>query len=313
MLTHEYPGEMKLDKEKCRTCLKCIEGCPVNALELVDGIPEKVHQELCVECNFCRDICPQRISHSAQNIYDNQEFYEKYKAMRNSPEELNQVLEQPAIKSLLPSCKHASVLELGCGSGQFCNYLIRQGADKVTGVDISKNMLEDAAEYITDNRVTLVESSIEDFEFGHAEYDVVVSSLAFHYINDLHTVLKKISTCLRDNGYLVFSMEHPIITCSQGIHPGWHTNNDGEKLYWPVDAYSYEGVRKSHWFVQGVIRYHRQFSSLLNSLVENGFFIEQVLEPHALEQAERERPFLLEERRRPSFLAVKARKLPEGD
>lgn len=300
---------MKPDKTKCKNCLKCIKGCPVNALELIEGVPEKVHKEDCIECNFCLDICPLRIIHNAQNIYDDQEFYEKYKAMRNSPEELNQVLEQPAIKSLLPSCRHASVLELGCGNGQFCNYLIEQGADKVIGIDISKNMLEDAAQHITDNRITLIESSIEDFAYDREKYDVVVSSLAFHYIYDLNTVIKEISSCLNDNGYLVFSMEHPIITCSHGVHQGWHKNNNGEKLYWPVDTYSYEGIRKSHWFVKGVIRYHRQFSSLLNILIENGFFIERVLEPHAIEQAEKERPFLVEERRRPSFLAMRARKI----
>jgi SAM-dependent methyltransferase len=303
--------KMKRDKKKCKSCLKCIKGCPVNALELVDDIPKKVHKEHCVECNFCLDVCPQRIVHDTQNIYDNQEFYEKYKEMRSSPQELNQVLEQPAIKSLLPSCKHASILELGCGNGQFCSYLINQGADKVIGIDVSKNMLQDAAQYITDHRITLTESSIEEFEFGYEQYDIVVSSLAFHYINDLDAVFNKIRTCLKEKGYLVFSMEHPIITCSHGIHPGWHKNDEGKKLYWPVDAYSYEGIRESYWFVEGVIRYHRQFSTIMNNLVNNGFVIERVLEPHAIEQAETERPFLLEERRRPSFLAIKARKKSE--
>ncbi|MCI5148887.1 MAG: methyltransferase domain-containing protein [Candidatus Electrothrix sp. MAN1_4] len=301
----------KRGKKKCTSCQKCIKGCPVNALELVDGVPEKVRKDHCIDCTFCLDICPQRMHHDTQNIYDNQKFYKEYQAMRNSPQELNQVLEQPAIKSLLPSCNHASVLELGCGNGQFCNYLIDQGADKVIGVDVSKNMLQDAAQYITDNRITLIESSIEEFEFGYAQYDLVVSSLAFHYINDLNAVFDKIQTCLKDRGYLIFSMEHPIITCSHGIHPGWHKNDQGKKLYWPVDVYSYEGSRTSYWFVEGVIRYHRKFSSIINGLVDNGFVIERVLEPHAVEQAETERPFLLEEKRRPSFLTVKARKLAE--
>ena len=248
-----------------------------------------------------------------QNIYDNLEFYAGYKAMRNSSSELNQVLEQPAIKSLLSPCADKSVLELGCGSGHFCTYLIEQGADRVVGVDISKKMVEDAKSRITDKRITFIKSSIENFDAGSDKYDIVVSSLAFHYIADLDAVFKKIGIYLKPSGCLVFSMEHPIITCSQGIHPGWHENDAGERAHWAVDAYAYEGIRESHWFVDGVVRYHRQLSSVLNSLVANGFCIEQLLEPHALEEAEKRLPFLLEERRRPPFLVIRAEKLSKAD
>ena len=232
--------------------------------------------------------------------------------MRSSSAELNQVLEQPAIQSLLPSCEHASVLELGCGNGQFCTHLIQQGADKVVGIDISKKMLADALERIADDRIVFIESSIEDFDAGTDTYDLVVSSLAFHYVAELDDVFRKISRCLKSEGHLVFSMEHPIITCSQGIHPGWHENNDGEKLHWAVDAYSSEGMRKSRWFVDGVVRYHRQLSTILNGLIDCGFRIERVLEPHVLEEAENMHPFLREERRRPPFLFVKAAKISKS-
>lgn len=300
-------------KTTCRDCQECIKGCPTNTLVLVQGIPRKIHKEQCIACDFCLNICPDKpvpVS-SPQNIYDNEEFHNKYQEMRKSPVELNQVLEQPAIKSLLPSCNNISVVDLGCGNGQLCKYLVEQGADKVIGVDISKKMLKDAVQSVRDNRVTFIQSSIEDFETEHDTHQLVVSSLAFHYLPDLNSIFKKINSWIQTGGYLVFSMEHPIITCSHGIHQGWHKNAEGEKKYWPVDVYSYEGMRKSHWFVDGVIRYHRQFSSLLNTLIENGFTLERVLEPHAVEQAERERPFLLEERRRPSFMAVKARKTSE--
>jgi SAM-dependent methyltransferase len=248
-----------------------------------------------------------------QNLYDNPEFFSGYKALRDSNAGLNEVLEQPAIKSLLPDLNGKSILELGCGTGELCRYLTVRGAKSVVGVDISGKMLEIAIKETTTDRISFVESSIEDYDTGIDYFDIVVSSLTFHYVADLGTMFNKINACLKADGCLVFSIEHPIATCSQGIHPGWEKDDSGRKKYWQVDEYSSEGIRKSHWFVDGAIKYHRQLSSILNSLLDNGFQIERVLEPHAFEEAERKRPDLLAERRRPPFLMVSAHKKGNGN
>ena len=232
--------------------------------------------------------------------------------MRESGAELNHVLEQPAVRSLLPELTGKTVLDLGCGTGFLSRYLARQGAKRVVGVDISKKMLATARESTKDERIIFLESAIEHFDFTSEQFDLTVSSLAFHYLADLDFIFKNINACLKEDGLLVFSMEHPIITCSQGMHPGWEIDETGQKKYWQVDAYSQEGIRKSHWHVDGVVRYHRKLSSILNSLFACGFWINKVWEPHALEEAEQERPWLLEERRRPPFLVIRAGKRGQG-
>jgi len=243
-----------------------------------------------------------------QNIYDDPEFFSGYKMLRDSSAGLNEVLEQPAIKSLLPDLIGKLVLELGCGTGKFCEYLVEHGAKSVVGLDISSRMLEIAIRDIKDSRITFVEKSIEDFNAKNATFDLIVSSLALHYIADLYDTFNKINICLKLGGHLVFSVEHPIATCSQGIHPGWEKDPSGHKKCWRVDEYSNEGIRQSHWIVDGVVKYHRKLSSILNYLIDNGFEVERVLEPYALVEAEKERPELLEERKRPPFLIVKAKK-----
>lgn len=60
--------------------------------------------------------------------------------------------------------------------------------------------------------------------------------------------------------------------------------------------------------IKGGGKYHRSMSSILNSLLDNGLQVERVLEPHALEDEEKDKPELLDERRRPPFLIVKASK-----
>ena len=243
-----------------------------------------------------------------QNLYDNPEFFAGYKALRDSNAGLNEVLEKPAIRSLLPDLNRKSVLDLGCGTGELCRYLVDHGAGNVVGVDISSKMLEIAIREIKDGRITFVQAPIEDYDAGIADFDLVVSSLSFHYIADLSAVFRRVNVCLKTDGHLVFSIEHPIATCSQGIHPGWEKDDSGRKKHWQVDEYSSEGIRRSRWIIDGVVKYHRQLSSILNYLVDNGFEIERVLEPHALLEAEKERPDLLEERRRPPFMMVRAKK-----
>jgi SAM-dependent methyltransferase len=240
-----------------------------------------------------------------QNIYDNPDFFRGYKELRDKQAGLNEVLEQPALLSLLPEMGGLSVLDLGCGAGGLCRRLKSLGALAVLGVDISSKMLE-LAKMDTPGGVEFLNKPMEELDFRLGAFDLVVSSLAFHYVADLAVLFQKINGWLKPFGVLLFSMEHPIATCSQGIHQGWITGNTGDRVCWPVDDYYREGKRESRWFVEGVIKYHRTVSTILNNLIETGFTIQAVKEPVASEEAEQNRPSLKDERRRPPFLIVKA-------
>lgn len=50
---------MKIDPEKCTSCLECVDYCPVNAIGEGDE-STVVDQEECVECGVClrADVCP---------------------------------------------------------------------------------------------------------------------------------------------------------------------------------------------------------------------------------------------------------------
>jgi hypothetical protein len=59
-----------------------------------------------------------------QNIFDNETFFEGYKAIRDREGNANDLFEIPALFSLLPDLKGKSVLDLGCG---FVNTLTENG------------------------------------------------------------------------------------------------------------------------------------------------------------------------------------------
>lgn len=80
-----------------------------------------------------------------QNVYDNEIFYKSYIELREKSTGLNDVLEIPAFRTLLPeNLTNMEILELGCGFGQSCYWYIYQGAARVVGIDISEKMISRA-------------------------------------------------------------------------------------------------------------------------------------------------------------------------
>ena len=76
------------------------------------------------------------------------------------------------------------VLDLGCGNAEMGQLLLDAGALSYTGVEGSKNMIELAERNRKDPRVQLVHSDLESFEFQKSAFDLVISSLVFHYLED---------------------------------------------------------------------------------------------------------------------------------
>ena len=76
-----------------------------------------------------------------QNIFDNENFFNGYRELRNSGTNLNDLLMQPAMEETLPDLKGKTVLDIGCGYGHNCLEFINKGAKKVVGTDISEKML----------------------------------------------------------------------------------------------------------------------------------------------------------------------------
>jgi 2-polyprenyl-3-methyl-5-hydroxy-6-metoxy-1,4-benzoquinol methylase len=89
-----------------------------------------------------------------QNIYNDPLFFEGYSRLRWSETGLNKVMEEPAIRSLMPDLTGKRVLDLGCGFGRVARYARQMGAAEVLGVDISDRMIEAARQATEDQAVT---------------------------------------------------------------------------------------------------------------------------------------------------------------
>ena len=243
-----------------------------------------------------------------QNIYDNEEFFDYYVNMRKNRSGLNEVLEIPAFMKLVPDLMDKRILDLGCGFGENCKTYENMGAVEVVGLDISEKMLSVAKEKFSGDRIRYINSSLEEMEFEDNSFDVILSSLAFHYVKDFSALVQKLFKYLSNNGILLFTIEHPIATAKH-VKNGWVKDEEGNKLHWIMDNYHEEGLRYHKWVLDDVIKYHRTVSTILNTLIENGFAILKVDEPIALPEEEEKKEKLKEERRRPPFLIIKCQKV----
>ena len=244
-----------------------------------------------------------------QNIFDNETFFNGYRALRERDDNLNILLEQPAMVRLLPEMSEKSVLDLGCGYGHNCMDFVKRGAAEVVGVDISEKMLEVARTESVDEKITYINMSMTDIKSLGKHFDVIYSSLAFHYVEDFAGFAESLYDVLNSGGWLLFSQEHPIPTATIDGKGHFNYGENGERVSYTLSDYHREGKRVISWFVDGVVKYHRTFGSIITALAGAGFVIDTVEEPLPEEWALERLPSLSREFIKPNYLIVRARKM----
>lgn len=269
-----------------------------------------------------------------QNIYDDPAFFSAYAALPRSQYGLSAAPEWPQLQHMVLSCKSAltkptqkkleghRILDLGCGYGWFTRWARDNGAAYVKAVDISHKMISRAKQFETDasaNSEGEIRFEVGDLETvvfdvderGKGSYDLVYSSLTFHYVEDLGRVYRQIHASLKRDGRLVFSVEHPI--CSAPVHPppDWKVfEEDGqERKVWPLNCYSDQGWRMTCWLGrEGARKYHRTVETYVELLLESGFTLTGFKDWAPSLEDVATHPEWAHERHRPYFLLISAEK-----
>jgi len=240
-----------------------------------------------------------------QNIYDNAAFFAGYSQLGRSLEGLDGAAEWPSLQAMLPPMPGLRVADLGCGFGWFCRWARGAGAASVLGLDVSENMLARARGFGDDPGISYARADLEDLRLPETEYNLIYTSLTFHYIVAFGGLLARIQQALAPRGKLVFSIEHPIYMAPS--QPRFTLDAEGRRV-WPIDRYLEEGPRQTDWLAKGVIKQHRTIGTTLNLLLAAGFTLDHVEEWSPTDAQIAARPALAQERDRPMFLLVAAHK-----
>ena len=185
---------------------------------------------------------------------------------------------------LFPPLEGKNVLDIGCGSGHSLRWCGEQGAAELWGVDLSTRQIENARRFLTENGYAprLFNAPMEaECGLPKAYFDVVYSIYAIGWTTDLQATVANAASCLKPGGVFIFSWDHPLMHCidvedERLLFSGSYTRDEG---------FSY--IQRG----QPVTVQNRRMSTYINTLAQNGFMVEQLVEETAADVLERPAEF----------------------
>ncbi len=235
--------------------------------------------------------------------------------IRNGENIAHTYLEKPAMYKKIPNIQNKSILCVGCGTGEECQHLLKLGARRVTGIDISEELINLAKK--TFPKINFQVADVEHLNFLDGEFDFVYSSLTMHYLKDWSPALKNIHRVLRPGGIFLFSTHHPVKWGAQTLRRkpknafilGYEKFKDGKqfKIY---GDYLNERKIEDVWFGDfPVSYYHKPISKIFKEVTSAGFEISDIIEPKAIPRAHRVREnFWRIHQKIPLFLIIEAKR-----
>ena len=118
-------------------------------------------------------------------------------------------LDKTVTKNSLSKIDFFKVLELGCGSGKNTEWLITK-ADRLVGLDFSKNMLDLARKKIKNDKVTFINTDINKiWPVNDNSFDLATINLTLEHIEILDHIFNSLFMKLTQGGKCFVCELHP--------------------------------------------------------------------------------------------------------
>ncbi len=211
----------------------------------------------------------------------------------------NALLERPTLQSMLPALNNAKVLDLGCGSGVYAQYFFAQQAQSVTCIDYSSQMVELVKSKLSEHDVRAYDQDLSQGLPNETDnsYDLAVSPLMVHYLENLEPLFKDVARVLKPHGEFVFSTHHPFadFECSK---TGNYFESEKVTETWNTVSEPLE-----------VTFYRRSLSEITTALTNSGFMITALSEGVVSEEVKLRDPDVYHHlSRNPNFIFFRCKK-----
>ncbi len=111
------------------------------------------------------------------------------------------------LRKRIPSRRKVKVLDVGTGVGQNATFLARHlsSNSEIWSIDPSGEVLASARTALGKkaSRIRFVQASADKLDFADSSFDVVVSVMVMHHIEDPQAVLKELTRVLKSGGRLL--------------------------------------------------------------------------------------------------------------
>lgn len=234
-------------------------------------------------------------------FYDEDAVFESYRsAVHPGSASANFVMEEPAVLDALGDVRGLRILDLGCGDAAIGRRLLDAGCRSYFGIDASARMIEAARDALDGTAGEVRHGTVERFSAPADSYDLVLSRLALHYVEDLDAALAACRACLAGGGRMIFTVVHPAITSHDA-----RTSSDEPRSNWVVDDYFDDGPREVAWLGGSVVWHHRTIEQYVVAVQRAGFRLTALSEcAPRLERFGDDRAELSRRRRIPLFLLL---------
>lgn len=209
-----------------------------------------------------------------------------------------QYLLNPAIFTILGEVRGKTILDAGCGQGYLSRLLAKRGAS-VTGLEPAEAFYIYASQRERSERLGIIylQADLSTLACPFNQFDYVIANMVLMDIPDYLPALLNCVTALRPSGGLLISLLHP---CFEEPGAAWNAKGFVEVR----DYFGERSVKQSYGhFI------HRPLSTYLNSIIQAGCMLQQVIEPQ-LDKALAERSNAQRYWAVPGYILLFATKIP---
>lgn len=117
-------------------------------------------------------------------------------------DEILQTVYEKSVENINKDVNSIKILDIGVGTGNLSEKYLKKGYN-IIGIDQSREMLNVAKQKFPNLKVRL--GQFLKIPFNNSEFDIIVSTYAFHHLNDLekNLAIKEMIRVLKDDGRIV--------------------------------------------------------------------------------------------------------------
>ncbi|NPE26583.1 class I SAM-dependent methyltransferase [Methanococcoides sp. SA1] len=158
--------------------------------------------------------------------------------------------------------KHLSILDAGCGEGYVSRRLTSQG-HKVTGIDISKPLIDYAKELATTEIYETCD--VTKMPYADETFDAAVSNFLLVELEKPETAIQEISRVLKPKGKFIFQILNPKL---KTLNSGEIGGEEGD--YFTTKRYAEKFIVDGLESPRAAVRYHNPLERYEESLEKSG-------------------------------------------
>jgi SAM-dependent methyltransferase len=149
-----------------------------------------------------------------------------------------------------------------------------------------------------------IRAAAERLPIAPSAVGLVVSYITLVDIEGYREAIAEIARVLKPGGAIVLSNVNFVSAAT----PPWVRDDDGNKLFRPINRYLEERPLHLEFFGISIINWHRPLSAYMDAFLGAGLVLERFLEPVPADESLRDDPYWEDLFRVPDFLAMRWRK-----